>query len=51
MYCDKVMYEEKIEEVKQECLDLEVNKEKFVCEQYYMKKWDEDVFIIEEIED
>jgi len=30
---------------------LEVNKEKFAREQYYMKKRDEDVFIIEEIED
>ena len=51
MHRDKAMYEEKIEEAKQERLDLEVNKEKFAREQYYMKKRDEDVFIIEEIED
>lgn len=51
MHRDKAMYEEKIEEAKQERLDLEVNKEKFAREQYYMKKQGEDVFIIEEIED
>jgi len=51
MHRDKAMYEHKIEEAKQERLDLEVNKEKFAREQYYMKKRGEEVFIIEEVED
>jgi cell division protein FtsB len=48
---DREMYKEKIEEAKQERLDLEVNKEQFAREQYYMKKRGEDVFIIEETEE
>ncbi len=51
MHRDKDMYEQKIEEAKQERLDLEVNKEKFAREQYFMKKRGEEVFIIEETED
>ncbi|HMQ46539.1 MAG TPA: septum formation initiator family protein [Saprospiraceae bacterium] len=35
-----------IKEAKQERLDLEVHKEKFAREQYYMKKNNEEVFII-----
>ena len=48
---DKTFYTEKIEEAEQERLDLDVNDEKFAREQYYMKKADEDVFIIVEKED
>ncbi len=43
---DKETYTRKIEEAKQDRLDLEINKEKFAREQYYMKKKDEEVFII-----
>lgn len=45
---EKEEYTEKIEQAKKERLDLEVNKEKFAREKYYMKKNNEDVFIIEE---
>jgi cell division protein FtsB len=48
---DKAFYSEKIEEAEQERLDLDINDEKFAREQYYMKKSDEDVFIIVEKED
>ncbi|TXB65587.1 hypothetical protein [Phaeodactylibacter luteus] len=51
MHEDKAMYEQRIEAAKQDRLDLEVNKEKFAREQYYMKKSGEEVFIIEEEED
>lgn len=44
---DKVEYRGKIKQAQQERLDLEQNKEKFAREQYYMKKSDEDVFVIE----
>ena len=43
---DKIFYEEKIKEVKQEALDIELNKEKFAREKYFMKKKNEDVFVI-----
>ncbi|GJM34304.1 MAG: hypothetical protein DHS20C18_33050 [Saprospiraceae bacterium] len=43
---DKAYYSKEIEAARQERLDLEVNKEKFAREQYYMKKPGEDVFII-----
>lgn len=43
---DKEYYTRKIEEAKQDRLDLEINKEKFAREKYYMKKQNEDVFII-----
>ena len=45
---EKELYIEKIEQAKQDRLDLEVNKEKFAREQYFMKKRNEDVFIIED---
>ena len=48
MQYEKEQYIEKIEKAKKDRLDLEVNKEKFAREQYYMKKSNEDVFIIEE---
>lgn len=48
---DRAFYTEKIEEAEQERLDLDINDEKFAREQYYMKKSDEDVFIIVEKED
>lgn len=43
---DKKYYLQKIEEVRQDKLDLERNKEKFAREKYFMKKNDEEVFII-----
>lgn len=43
---DKKYYENKIIEVKQDKLDIERNKEKFAREKYFMKKDDEEVFII-----
>jgi len=48
---DKEYYSKKIEESERERADLEENKEKFAREKYYMKKSDEDVFIIVEEED
>jgi hypothetical protein len=45
---DKVFYREKIREAKEEAEDFELTKEKFAREKYYMKRSDEDVFIIEE---
>ena len=45
---DKVFYEEKIEEVRDDIKDVERNKEKFARENYYMNKNNEDVFIIVE---
>lgn len=47
METEKVEYREKIKQAQQERLDLQQNKEKFAREQYYMKKSDEDVFVIE----
>lgn len=41
-------YNVKIEKAKQERYDLDINKEKFARERYYMKKRNEDVFIIVE---
>ena len=48
---DKTYYSKKLEEAKQERLDLEVNKEKFARERYYMQKSNEDVYIIVEEEE
>ncbi|MCP3931005.1 MAG: hypothetical protein GY705_18125 [Bacteroidetes bacterium] len=45
---DKTYYQEKIEEAEVEERDLEENKEKFAREKYYMKKKNEDVYIIED---
>lgn len=48
----KKYYEEKLEKVKNDKVDNDNNVEKFARENYYMKKKDEDVFIIvEERED
>ena len=44
---DKAFYEQKLEDAKQMRYDLEINLEKFARERYYMKRNDEDVFIIE----
>jgi len=44
---DKTYYSEKIQEAYQAKQDLEVNKEKYAREKYFMKKRNEDVFIIE----
>ena len=45
---DRDYYLKQIEEVKQDRTDLQNNIEKFAREHYFMKKSDEDVFIIEE---
>ncbi len=45
---DKAYYTKKIEEAKQERLDMDANKERFARERYYMKQQDEDVYIIVE---
>lgn len=44
---DKAYYAKEINKAEQKRLDLEVNKEKYAREQYYMKKNNEEVFIIE----
>lgn len=44
---DKDYYSKEIKRAEQKRLDLEVNKEKYAREQYYMKKDNEEVFIIE----
>ncbi len=43
---DKEFYEEQIEVEEARRADLEVNAEKYAREQYFMKKSNEDVFII-----
>lgn len=45
---DRVFYQEKIKEATEEAEDFELTKEKFAREHYYMKRADEDVFIIQE---
>lgn len=45
---DKLFYKEQIEVAKQERLDMEVNKERFARESYFMQRNNEDVFIITE---
>jgi len=47
---DKTYYSEEIKKAEQKRLDLELNKEKYAREQYYMKKKNEEVFIIEKEE-
>ncbi len=42
----KAYYEQKLEKVKEDKADNERNIEKFAREKYYMKKGNEDVFII-----
>jgi cell division protein FtsB len=44
---DRVYYQEKIREARDEAEDFEVTKEKFAREHYYMKQRNEDVFIIQ----
>ena len=43
---DRLFYQKKIEEAKQERLDMDVNKERFARESYFMQRNNEDVFII-----
>lgn len=45
---DKAMYEAKIEEVRREKEDILRDQEKYAREHYYMKRADEDIFIIED---
>lgn len=44
---EHVYYQEKIEEAKLDRVDIEVNKEKYARERYFMHRPDEEVFIIE----
>ena len=43
---DKAYYNEKVKEAEQMRYDLKVNREKFAREKYFMKRNNEDVFII-----
>lgn len=43
---DCTFYEEKIKEAEEEAEDFELTKEKFAREHYYMKRPNEDVYII-----
>ena len=45
---DKAIYQEKIKEASEEAEDFELTKEKFAREHYFMKRRDEDVYIIQE---
>jgi cell division protein DivIC len=45
---DRQFYQEKIKEARDEAEDFDLTKEKFAREHYYMKRRDEDVFIIKE---
>ncbi|HRI58730.1 MAG TPA: hypothetical protein PK228_03380 [Saprospiraceae bacterium] len=45
---DKAFYEDKIKEAGEEAEDFEMTKEKFAREHYYMKRSNEDVYIIQE---
>lgn len=45
---DRKFYQEKIKEAREEAEDFERNKEKFARERYYMKRPNEDVFIIQQ---
>jgi hypothetical protein len=47
---DKVFYEDQIEQEEQQRLDMEINKERFAREKYYMQRNNEDVFIIKDQE-
>lgn len=44
----KIFYQENIEHIWEDKRDIEVNKEKFAREHYFMKKRQEDVYIIED---
>ncbi len=45
---DRAFYQEKIKEAQEEAEDFELTKEKFAREHYFMKRRDEDVFIIKD---
>lgn len=45
---DKAFYIDKIKEAREEADDFELTKEKFAREHYYMKRADEDVYIIKD---
>jgi len=45
---DRKYYQDKIKEAREEADDFERNKEKFAREKYYMKRPNEDVFIIQQ---
>ncbi len=45
---DRTFYQEKIKEARDEADDFEGTKEKFAREHYYMKRPNEEVFIIKE---
>jgi hypothetical protein len=45
---DKVFYQEQIEREEEQRLDMEINKERFAREKYYMQRNNEDVFIIKD---
>ncbi len=45
---DKAYYADQIEQAESDRYDLDVNREKFARERYYMKRDNEDVFIIVE---
>ncbi len=45
---DRQMYQAQIIKARQDRKDLDINKEKYARERYYMHKSDEDVFVIEE---
>jgi cell division protein DivIC len=44
---DKIYYQHKIDETKQERIDMENNREKFAREHYFMKAKDEDIFVVD----
>ncbi len=48
LVADKVYYEEEIVEIRRDKRDLDLNREKFAREKYFMKRSDEDVFVIVE---
>lgn len=45
---DRAYYEEKIKEAREEAEDFEMTKEKFAREHYYMKRANEDVYIVKD---
>lgn len=45
---DRTYYEAKIKEARDEAEDFELTKEKFAREHYYMKRANEDVYIIKQ---
>lgn len=44
---EKIELQQKIDDSEKELGQLKINKEKYAREQYYMKKDDEDVFVID----